>query len=199
MPDTCYEPCPDETLMARYAAGDERAFAQLFQRHSGKLRRYLQRVTLNRTQAEDILQTTFLKVHASRHTYDASRPVRAWLYSIAIHARIDAIRTRQRRQEWHDIDVGHVECAAACPERVFAAPQTLSALDAALERLPSKQRRSFLLHHVEGLSFAEFARALSAEEETELTEVAIRVRVFRAMTVLRGVEQPVRACSARAA
>ncbi len=83
----------DETLLARYRdEGRDTDFNELIQRYERELFRYLARYLNDATLAEDVFQNTFLQVHLKRGLYEDGRPVRPWLYAIATHQAVDALR-----------------------------------------------------------------------------------------------------------
>ena len=87
----------DEALLSRYrdsAAPDD--FNELVHRYERELYRYLARYLGNPALAEDVFQNTFLQVHLKRALYEDGRPVRPWLYSIATHQAVDALRKAGR-------------------------------------------------------------------------------------------------------
>jgi len=69
--------------LRRYAAGDEEAFQELMSRYRDSVYAFLSRF-LNRSDLiEDVFQETFLQLFVSRNTFDVSRPLRPWLFTIA--------------------------------------------------------------------------------------------------------------------
>src|SRR6202161_3600950 len=91
-----------DTLMARYQAGDSAAVTALVEGVSPQLHRFFMAQSANRSDADDLLQETWLRIHRVRHTYRAGEPVLPWLYAIARHVRVDhfrkAVRTTTREQ-----------------------------------------------------------------------------------------------------
>ena len=90
-------PISDEDLFSRYrdsAAPDD--FNELVRRYERELFRYLARYLGNPSLAEDVFQNTFLQIHLKRGLYEDGRPVRPWLYSIATHQAVDALRKAGR-------------------------------------------------------------------------------------------------------
>jgi RNA polymerase sigma-70 factor, ECF subfamily len=87
----------DERLLGRYRdlrrAED---FAELVRRYSGALGRYLHRYLGDAALAEDVLQDTFLLVHAKCGHYRDGGSARSWLYSVATHRAVDALRRLRR-------------------------------------------------------------------------------------------------------
>src|SRR6516165_10431689 len=83
----------DEELLSRYRdKGRPADFKELIHRYQNELYRYLARYTGDSTLAEDVFQNTFLQVHLKRGLYEDGRPVRPWLYAIATHQAVDALR-----------------------------------------------------------------------------------------------------------
>ncbi len=176
----------DEDLMASYVQGDVRAFDALFSRYATRLYAFFSRLTKDRSLADDLVQSTFLKIHGAKESYDRTRPLRPWIYAIAARTRVDVIRQRMRQEgRWGGELEGVADGEGRAPERVAQARQAMTQLERALEQLPEGQRIVLLMHRVDGLSFAEIAEVLSASEGTALTEVAVRVRAFRAVAALR--------------
>src|SRR3954454_10356087 len=87
----------DEVLLGRYRElGRPADFDELVRRYEGELYRYLARYLGDASLAEDVFQNTFLQVHLKRGLYEDGRPVRPWLYSIATHQAVDALRKAGR-------------------------------------------------------------------------------------------------------
>ncbi len=90
-------PDSDEDLLSRYRdSADPDDFNELVRRYERELYRYLARYLGNPALAEDVFQNTFLQVHLKRGLYEDGRPVRPWLYSIATHQAVDALRKAGR-------------------------------------------------------------------------------------------------------
>ncbi len=89
----------DERLLADYLAGQSEAFELLVRRHSEELYRFLVRFTGSPAAAEDIVQETFLQVHLSAASFDNSRRLKPWLFTIAANKARDLLRSRARRPE----------------------------------------------------------------------------------------------------
>ena len=87
----------DEMLLTRYRDHGRAAdFNALIHRYQQELYRYLARYLGDPALAEDVFQNTFLQVHLKRGFYEEGRPVRPWLYSIATHQAVDALRKAGR-------------------------------------------------------------------------------------------------------
>ncbi|HEY2734327.1 MAG TPA: RNA polymerase sigma factor, partial [Polyangiales bacterium] len=150
---------PDEqALMAAYAAGDERAFDTLFRLLAPRLLAFFRRSISDPALCEDLLQTTFVRLHAARDRYRTGSPLRPWLFTIAARVRIDELRRRHRRPtSTSEEEIERLE-AEADPDRgglgIDRQARVHSVRDA-LDALPPAQRMVVHLHRFEGLSFAQ--------------------------------------------
>jgi RNA polymerase sigma factor (sigma-70 family) len=188
MPHSAMEQEPDEqSLMAAYASGDERAFEALFRALAPRLRSFFRRSVSDAALCDDLLQITFVRLHAARDRYRPGSPVRPWLFTIAARVRIDELRRRHRRpQSTSDDELERLE-AEPDPEhggsnidREARAHSIRDALDA----LPPAHRMVIHLHRFEELSFAEIGEVLG------ITAGAARIRAFRAYAILRDRLRP---------
>jgi RNA polymerase sigma-70 factor (ECF subfamily) len=75
----------DEDLLLRFSRGDTSAFGELVRRYERELYGYLRRYLGDANLAEDVFQNTFLQLYLKSNQYEAGRPVRPWLYTIATH------------------------------------------------------------------------------------------------------------------
>src|SRR6478736_9046340 len=90
--------CSDEELLLRFRRGETEAFGILVRRYERELYGYLRRYLGDGSLAEDVFQNTFLQLYVKSNQYEAGRPVRPWLYTIATHQAIDALRRSARHQ-----------------------------------------------------------------------------------------------------
>jgi RNA polymerase sigma-70 factor (ECF subfamily) len=87
----------DEELMGRYREeGRAAVFNELVHRYERELYRYLARYLGDASAAEDVFQNTFLQVHLKRGLFENGRAFRPWLYAIATHQAVDALRKSAR-------------------------------------------------------------------------------------------------------
>ncbi len=173
----------EERLMAQYVGGDEVAFRQLFVLLAPKLRAFFLRSFIDPALAEDLMQTTFLKLHRAREAYCPDRPLKPWLFTIAAGVRRDELRRRYRLPP----HVGEVELEQAeaqrpddrTPPLESNAKNEIEAVRAAINGLPESQRAVLHLHLHEELTFEEIAEVLGTSPG------AVRVRASRAYERLR--------------
>jgi RNA polymerase sigma-70 factor (ECF subfamily) len=143
-------------------------FAEIYQRHYDAVFRAALRVTGNPADAEDVLQTVFLRVLAHGGDAEAAPPPAAYFRRAAVNAAVDLLRRRTvRADSVYDDQAPHaaVPPPTLLKEQLRRAIATLERDDAAL----------FLLRHVEGLSNEELAGMFQLEKNN----VAVRLHRIR--------------------
>jgi RNA polymerase sigma-70 factor (ECF subfamily) len=163
-----------EQLMKQYQQADPAAAAALVELLSPQLYRFFASQMGSRTDAEDMLQDVWLRIHRVRHTYRPSEPLLPWVYAIARRVRVDSYRKRQR--------IASRETSAyALPEVPANEEDTshLSPFEELVASLPESQREVLTMLKVNGLSIEEVARATSS------TVGAVKQKAHRAYERLR--------------
>src|SRR5258705_6119003 len=146
--------------MLAFAAGDEAAFAALFERWSRPLLRYLDRLVREAATAEELVQEAFVRVHRARESYRPEARFSTWLFRIATHLAWNELRRPRRRAPHDSVDAEPgVELAAqgAAVDELVHARRVSAEVEVALAALPERQRGALLLAAVEGQSYAEVA------------------------------------------
>ena len=172
----------DAQLMLRYAAGDARAFDELYANHRNGLWRFIRR-SVNEAATDDVFQECWSRVIAHRENYRPEARFATWLYRIAHNCCMDHWRKSGRRGMRETADDEAVAAAAdeagLEPLAAALAGERGERLAAALERLPQEQRDAFLLYVEGGLSVAEIAETTGVNPETaksRLRYAAARLR-----------------------
>jgi RNA polymerase sigma-70 factor (ECF subfamily) len=161
----------DEELLARYRAGFTAAFAELVRRYERELYNYLRRYLGDATLAEDVFQNTFLQLHLKLDLYEKGRLVRPWLYTIATHQAIDAMRKAGRHQAvsldarapgQNDTNsfVDLLEGSETDPLEGLEAVERQQWVRSALDQLPVYLRSVVVMAYYQGLKYREIAEVL---------------------------------------
>jgi RNA polymerase sigma-70 factor (ECF subfamily) len=153
----------DEDLMARVYDGDTRAFAVIFDRHSGVAFSLAYRMCGRRALAEEVVQEAFLSLWRSGARYERARgSVRSWVLAVVHHRAIDVLRHESVRagRDIHDDELG---ASLPAPERTELEVERRSdarLVRGALEELPADQRQVIELAYFSGFSHSEIAGLL---------------------------------------
>lgn len=171
--------CAD-CAMDRYARGDEAAFADLYDELAPRLYRFALRWTRSRSAAEDVVQQTFLQVHAARHRFVPGGAVLPWAYAITRRLLVDLGR-RGVREELRDDDVRDPTepTTALSPDEALHRRRVEAEARRDLAFLPPAWREAFELVKFEGLSVSETAEILG------ITRGMVKIRTHRATAALR--------------
>jgi RNA polymerase sigma-70 factor, ECF subfamily len=158
----------DRRLAARAGDGDERAFAELVERHRDQLLRYVTR-RFRPELAEDAVQEALLSAH--RALIGGTRPtdVRAWLSTIAWRRALDLAR---RERDALPLDAGVAAKVADDPEARALQAHELGRVVAAMSALPERQLTALKLSALEGRSLEEIGSALDVPADTAKSLVA---------------------------
>ena len=173
----------DEQLMAAVMAGDQVALAALVTRHHAQLLGYLYRlVGGDRQLAEDLVQETLLHILRQR-TYQAARPFKPWLYSIATNLARDYFKSAAVRQCWRSGDseeaLLHLYDSTPGPEERALAAERGSEVRAALTELGEEYRVVLLLRFYQGFSLQEIAETLHIPLGTVKSRLSVGVHRLR--------------------
>lgn len=166
--------CSDEDLLARFIRGQAEAFGVLLRRYERELYGYLRRYLGDSTLAEDVFQNSFVQLYAKLDQYEIGRPVRPWLYTLATHQAIDALR-RVGRHPTVSLDqtlsdtgegelqslLGMLEARGPSPLEVLQAEERRARVRAGVEKLPEIFREVVLLAYYQGLKYREIAEVLN--------------------------------------
>jgi len=171
-PDTA--PVGDDVLVERMRQGDDGAFRQIYDRHSGYVAGIVCRLLGGDHALDDIVQETFLS--AVRDARQLQRPdkLRSWLTAIAVHrAKRHLVRGRGRarlERDWSAEQPGSAEQPDALRRR---------AVYAALDRLPTRLRVPLILSRVEGMTLPEVAEVCGTSLNTVKRRITAAERRMR--------------------
>jgi RNA polymerase sigma-70 factor (ECF subfamily) len=152
----------DRALLARAAEGDEVAVRKLYRAHLGKLLRHASRI-LGATDpdVEDVVQQAFLAALDGAAKFDGRSSVQTWLFGIVTRRALDAARARYRRRRFSrllaSVGVGGAQDTVAYQPAPDHAYQAAHELERTLSALSPMQRVVFVLHDIEGYTFAEIS------------------------------------------
>ncbi|MBV9279243.1 MAG: sigma-70 family RNA polymerase sigma factor [Chloroflexi bacterium] len=168
------EPRSDEELIAAIQRKDVRALEELYDRHRVLAFSLALRVLGNATDAEDVLQESFLNVWRASQTYRPERSSgRSWIMTIVHHRSIDKLRGRKSRPQPVGLEEGMDLPAEGDVWRDVAQALTGQDVRRALDRLPREQRETIELAYFQGYTHSQIAQLM----EVPLGTVKGRMRI----------------------
>jgi RNA polymerase sigma-70 factor (ECF subfamily) len=183
----------DAALASLAAQGDQDAFARIMRRYNQRLYRLAVAVVGDASEAEDVLQESYVRAFYAFSQYSGAGSLGAWLARIVRNEAIDRVRSRDSRRSHIAIEAdlgGHSEDvetkvahhaleSLADPQALLQHAELRGLLERAVQRLPEQFRMAFVLREVEGLSVEETAEYLGIPAAT------VKTRDHRARKLLR--------------
>lgn len=180
----------DTAAVAAVRAGDREAFRALVERHSRSIFRLAFRMTANESDAEEVVQETFLRAYRQIGKFEQRANFGTWLYRIATNCALDLLERRRHSQ--NDVPIVDDEnerelplsSSNPSPERLLYSNELRQRMSAAMSQLTAVERAAFVMRHVEGQSIEEISAILNVKEG------AAKNTVFRAVQKLRRALEP---------
>ncbi len=147
----------DEQLLASVAQGDDRAFAELYQRYALPVYNYLLRLIHDQNLAEDLLQETFVAAWRGAGAFRRRSGVKTWLFRIAHNRAVSWLRRHRPHSMQEDPEIAD---EAPGPEALSLINWRNEALLAALDALSTNHRAVIELAFVHELTYSDIARII---------------------------------------
>jgi RNA polymerase sigma-70 factor (ECF subfamily) len=176
----------DAELMLRVRDGDGVSFAALLDKHRSPLVHFLWRMVGNHAVAEELAQDVFLRVYRSRASYAPTAKFTTWLFRIATHTALNALRDGKHERAQESLDAVSADLPARqipdgrpSVEQCMVNGVRLDQVRQAVAALPTKQRAAVLMHKYEEMEYSQIAGSLGCSES------AVKSLLFRAYETLR--------------
>lgn len=173
----------DKRLVERVQQGDKMAFDLLVTKYQRKLFRLVLRLVSNQTEAEDVVQETFIKAYRALHQFRGDSAFYTWLYRIGINTAKNFLDNRDEgflhqpdttADKVESFEEGENLRDINTPESMLASKQIAETVNIAMDELPEDLRVALSLREMEGLSYDEIAVIMECPIGT------VRSRIFRA-------------------
>lgn len=174
----------DADLVQRSQGGDTAAFEELVRRHQKMIHALTFRMTGSVADAEDLAQETFVRAYEQLGSFHGAAKFSTWLYRIAVHACLNWRRDEARRCQAHTSCAAELAADSSSDAVCSDADGRAQQAQAALMKLPAKQRAAIVLAVYEGMNHAEAAKILRCPETT------VSWRVFAAKRKLKRLLTP---------
>jgi len=165
-------------LLCEENENSDRAFAELYARHSSRVFAYCRRFLGNKEEAQDVFQETFIRFHQSSSKDRVMTNVPAYILRIARNLCVNSKRKEKSHLTFEDYMVGDDDESKSDKDELLELVKT------ALEVLPDKYKEMFILREYDGMSYAEIG------EITDESVSTVKVRIYRAKQKIREVLSP---------
>ncbi|MBK8237905.1 MAG: sigma-70 family RNA polymerase sigma factor [Deltaproteobacteria bacterium] len=174
----------DHQLVEACKGGDRRAFQALYERYERKVFAVAYGFLRNQEDALDVVQEAFIKVHRYLPNFEGQSSFYTWLYRIVANLCIDHIRRNTRKKDVEfDDKLRHdgeqdTSPAEALPASIMANPgeavenkEILAAVEDSLKYLSDKHRAVIVMRELQGLSYADMAKAMNCSKGTIMSRL----------------------------
>lgn len=177
----------DEQLVKRIQNGDSSAFNELVRKYERRLFRVISRIIHDPTDAEDIVQESFIRAYRALPSFRGEAGFYTWLFRIAVNSAKNFATTRQRKAgvsaqlTLDDDDTASDLLSIAdnhSPMADLENKQTIAALNDVLDAMPVDLSAALILCEIDGLSYQEIAVVMQCPLGT------VRSRIFRARELI---------------
>jgi len=159
----------ERNWLPRHCSGDGEAFGELMAAYQAPVYGYLVRCGVRPASRDDVFQEIFVKVHLAAASYQPSRPLKPWLFTIAANSVRNHLRDEGRRRLPGGADADGQACTDHGPQTLAEIDETVAWLQQALVGLPLEQREVLLLANVAGLRLQDIAKVLDMPVNTVKT------------------------------
>jgi RNA polymerase sigma-70 factor (ECF subfamily) len=163
----------DAELLTRYSRGDEAAFHEIVSRYKNSLYAFLWQFLNRPDLVEDVFQETFLQLFSSRASFDHTRPLRPWLFTIAANKAKDALRKWQRtaavpigtisdsEEMSFDDMLNTISADMTMPYEELEKNEIAIQVEGIIANMPENLREILLLAYFQKFSYKQMAQMLS--------------------------------------
>lgn len=180
----------DDELVRLYLRGKIKAFEVLYERYGMGMFRFVLSLGGSREQAEDVVQTTWLKAIDNLESYRCPDRFKPWLFQTAYRTWLNDVRSAWERrrvavgssnEDFEGLPVDKTLMNAETSRDMVTAREERTALYEALETLPDKMRQTVFLRIDAGLTFREIAETMGCPLGTALWRMKEAVRRLKTM------------------
>jgi RNA polymerase sigma-70 factor, ECF subfamily len=179
----------DAELVRRARDRDEAAIRSIMKSNNRKLYRLARGILRNDSEAEDVVQETYVLAFTHLDGFRGDAGLSTWLSRIAINEALGRLRRQRPAVEWNSLQPGELEThaqiiqfplsAVSDPEKTMAQREIQQVVEHAIDDLPEAFRIVFMTRVVEGMNVEETAEILGLKPET------VKTRLHRARAMLR--------------
>ena len=156
-------------IIDRARLGDQLAYREIYRLYSKAMFNTAIRMVIDRAEAEDILQESFLSAFRNLSQYRGDASFGAWLKRIVVNQSLNALR---RRKEFGFSEVLDQMPDPSFEEQSTSFPYTVSQVNAAIRLLPDGYRTVLSLYLIEGYDHAEISEILRIDENTSKSQLS---------------------------
>jgi RNA polymerase sigma factor (sigma-70 family) len=166
----------DEQIVEQVLKENKRAYEDLMRKYDQRLFRISMSIVNDKTEALDIMQTTYLNAYAQLAFFKGNASFATWLTRILIN---ESLRRKKKKEQEQQVKYPASAAEETTPLKELLNKELKTLLENAIAELSEKYKLVFVMREVEGMSVKETMEVL------QLTETNVKVRLNRAKEMLR--------------
>ncbi|MEX0686742.1 MAG: RNA polymerase sigma-70 factor [Balneolales bacterium] len=160
---------------------DRDAFKDIYRKYNANLCEFAFWMVNNREDAEDLVHEVFLNIWENRHTWEATDNVRSYLYRSVKNKSLNYLRHQSVVKKWEDMSKSIESASPASPEDNLLENELKERIHSAINSLPERRRKIFLLNRNHKLRYKDIAELLDISYKTVETQIS---RSLKTLTFL---------------
>ena len=169
----------DADLAHKIKYGDKDSYREIFERYAPKIYYCSLSYLKNETDAEELVQSVFLKIWEKREILDASQNIKAYIFKIAINTIYDFIRCKNVEKAFNDFVRLNYDTQSNNTWDKVVFNDMVSNLNELVKQMPEQRRKVFRLSKRKGLTNDEIAKKLNISKRT------VENQLYRAIAFLK--------------
>ena len=175
---------PDHEIIARVLRGEKELYAQIIKKYNQRLYRVAMSIINDDAEAEDIMQTAYIKAYENLSKFEFRSVFSTWLTRILINESLLRLKKRKRsfimNEDTMNNELYHQHAMDdQTPDKKLVNNELKGILEKLIAELPEKYRTVFIMRELENMNVAE------TQECLDLSEANVKVRLNRAKVLLR--------------
>lgn len=154
---------------------------EIFKTNNHLLRIYAERIVVDKEEAKDMVNDVFLKLMENENNTHITKSLQAYLYKSVYNTCLNCLKNKQITNKYfQDMDTStlDIQCSKN-PLSLLISEETLTHIENAIESLPPKCKKVFLLAKMDGLSYREIA------EQLKISVNSVNKQITKALNILR--------------
>lgn len=169
----------ETALLLKIAAGDEKAFTELFHTYTPKLLPFVTKLTRNEHMAQEMIQETFLRLWINRAELVKVNDPASWIFKIAANLSITWLRKRSNRERLLERIAANEATGANLVGENLETKELTLIVRKAVETLPERRKEIYRLSREQGLNHQQIAEALQLSANTVANQIGISLKFIR--------------------
>ena len=169
----------DKYLVQQLKSNETGAFDSLFHRYSEKLYKFSFSLLKNHEDSKEIVQEAFIRIWEKRDYIDSSKSFKSFLFKISYNLIIDQLRSRLKEKEYREFLTAYFETENIEIESRVDYDTIKKRIEIALDELPDKRKKVFVLSREAGLSNKEIAAKLEISVKTVENQINLSLKHIR--------------------